>query len=97
MNTGDLCPLPQLVELKKQFKVRLLVDENISIGTLGETGRGIFEHYGIPVRSQLHHWLYYTLLLYERADLMLGTDSVSDEKFFPVSKSDLTLKLSVIF
>ncbi|CAG0882427.1 unnamed protein product [Darwinula stevensoni] len=48
MNTGDLCPLPKIVELRRQFKVRLFVDESISFGTLGKTGRGIFEHYGIP-------------------------------------------------
>ncbi|CAG0907280.1 unnamed protein product [Darwinula stevensoni] len=48
MNTGDLCRLPRIVELRRQFKVRLLVDESISFGTLGKTGRGIFEHYGIP-------------------------------------------------
>ncbi|KZS20238.1 serine palmitoyltransferase 1 [Daphnia magna] len=48
MNSGDICPLPEIVELKSKYKVRLFVDESISFGTLGRHGKGITEYYGIP-------------------------------------------------
>lgn len=44
---GDLAPLTQVVALKQKFKTFLLVDEAHSIGTLGATGRGIGEHFGV--------------------------------------------------
>ena len=49
MNSGDICPLPEIVELKTKHKVRLFVDESISFGTLGQHGRGVTEYFGIPV------------------------------------------------
>lgn len=49
MNSGDICPLPDIVDLKSKYKVRLFVDESISFGTLGTHGRGVTEYYGIPV------------------------------------------------
>ncbi|GAA4432145.1 aminotransferase class I/II-fold pyridoxal phosphate-dependent enzyme [Bremerella cremea] len=45
---GDYCDLPKLVEIKEKYKAMLFVDEAHSIGTMGKTGRGICEHYGIP-------------------------------------------------
>ncbi|KAL7736374.1 hypothetical protein ACLKA6_014841 [Drosophila palustris] len=47
MNTGELCPLPEIVALRKQYKLRLFLDESISFGTLGKTGRGITEHLNV--------------------------------------------------
>ncbi|NJO78239.1 MAG: aminotransferase class I/II-fold pyridoxal phosphate-dependent enzyme [Cyanobacteria bacterium RM1_2_2] len=44
---GDIAPLPEIVTLKQRYKTFLLVDEAHSIGTLGGTGRGISEHFGI--------------------------------------------------
>ncbi|KAK2148894.1 hypothetical protein LSH36_476g00006 [Paralvinella palmiformis] len=49
MKYGDFCPLPKLVELKWKYKVRIFLDETLSFGTLGATGRGITEHYGISI------------------------------------------------
>ena len=48
-NYGDLCPLPQLVALKKKYKFRIFLDETFSIGVIGRTGRGVTEHYNVPV------------------------------------------------
>ena len=48
MNSGDICPLPEIVELKIKYKVRLFVDESISFGTLGTHGKGVTEYFGIP-------------------------------------------------
>uniref|UniRef100_A0A915Q0E2 Serine palmitoyltransferase 1 n=1 Tax=Setaria digitata TaxID=48799 RepID=A0A915Q0E2_9BILA len=42
MNSGDLCPLPELIALKWKYKVRIFIDESLSIGVIGKTGRGQF-------------------------------------------------------
>jgi glycine C-acetyltransferase len=44
---GDICRLPELVELKHQFHCYLMVDESHATGVLGENGRGTDEHFGI--------------------------------------------------
>lgn len=46
-NTGDVCPLPEILRLKEEFFYRLILDESLSFGTMGRTGRGITEHYQI--------------------------------------------------
>jgi len=46
-NSGDIAPLPELVELKRKYKYRLFVDETMSLGVLGATGRGLPEHYNM--------------------------------------------------
>ncbi|PSN57428.1 Serine palmitoyltransferase 1 [Blattella germanica] len=48
MNTGHICPLPKLVELRKKYKLRIFIDENISFATLGEHGRGVTEYFNVP-------------------------------------------------
>jgi glycine C-acetyltransferase len=45
---GDICRLPELVELKKEFGCYLMIDESHSTGVLGTHGRGTDEHFGIP-------------------------------------------------
>ncbi|KAK0068685.1 serine palmitoyltransferase 1 [Biomphalaria pfeifferi] len=47
LNTGKICPLPKLVELKWKYKVRIFLEESMSFGVLGETGRGVTEHLDI--------------------------------------------------
>jgi len=38
------------IELKFKYKVRIFLEESMSFGVLGKTGRGITEHFGIDVR-----------------------------------------------
>lgn len=49
MNTGEMCPLREIVELRKRYKLRLILDESISFGSLGNHGRGITEHLNVNV------------------------------------------------
>uniref|UniRef100_A0A0P4VRT4 Serine palmitoyltransferase 1 n=1 Tax=Rhodnius neglectus TaxID=72488 RepID=A0A0P4VRT4_9HEMI len=49
--SGDLCPFPELMALKKKFKVRLFIDETLSFGVLGKTGRGVTEYFGVPSKD----------------------------------------------
>lgn len=44
---GDYPDLPKFVEVKRRHKAVLMVDEAHSIGTMGPTGRGITEHFGL--------------------------------------------------
>ncbi len=48
---GNIPDLPRLIELKKRYNCMLLVDEAHSLGTLGTTGRGAREHFGINPRD----------------------------------------------
>ncbi|MDR2971109.1 MAG: pyridoxal phosphate-dependent aminotransferase family protein [Bacteroidales bacterium] len=42
---GDLGKLDKIVELKKEFPFRLLVDDAHGFGTMGKTGAGVAEHF----------------------------------------------------
>lgn len=44
---GDIINLPEVIRLCRQYEALLMVDEAHSLGVLGETGRGIQEHFGI--------------------------------------------------
>ena len=53
MNTGQLCKIHQLIQLKHQYKLRLFIDESVSFGSLGKHGKGITEHEKISVVNSL--------------------------------------------
>jgi len=44
---GDVIDFPRMVELCKKYNAWLMIDEAHSVGVLGETGRGIEEHFGL--------------------------------------------------
>ncbi|CAE7344771.1 LCB2b [Symbiodinium necroappetens] len=46
--TGQLAPLAELVKLKERYGALLVLDETLSFGCLGETGRGLTELQSIP-------------------------------------------------
>jgi 7-keto-8-aminopelargonate synthetase-like enzyme len=50
---GDVANLPAIVELKKQFGARLMVDDAHGIGVMGEAGRGTAEHFGVEDETDL--------------------------------------------
>jgi len=45
--SGDIPPLPGMIDLKKRYGAFLVVDEAHSLGVLGSRGRGAVEHFGI--------------------------------------------------
>jgi serine palmitoyltransferase len=45
---GAMIDLPKIIELKKKYKFRLILDESMSFGTVGRTGRGLTELYNAP-------------------------------------------------
>src|SRR5919108_879136 len=58
---GDICPLPDIVDLAQRHAARLMVDEAHSVGVLGERGAGVCELFGLE----------------EEVDLRMGTFSKS--------------------
>lgn len=44
---GDIINLPKVVELCRKYSAWLMIDEAHSVGVLGQTGRGIEEHFGM--------------------------------------------------
>lgn len=44
---GDVINLPEVIRLCRKYNAMLMVDEAHSIGVLGQTGRGISEHFGL--------------------------------------------------
>lgn len=45
--SGDLGKLDKIVELKKKYNFRILVDDAHGFGTMGKTGAGTSEHFGV--------------------------------------------------
>jgi len=51
---GDLAKLDKIVALKKKFKFRILVDDAHGFGTMGKTGAGTGEHFGVQDEIDLY-------------------------------------------
>ncbi len=52
--TGDLGILDKIVELKKKFRFRILIDDAHGFGVMGDNGRGTSEHYGVMDEIDLY-------------------------------------------
>lgn len=50
-NSGQIAPLDEIVRLKEKYRFRVILEESHSFGVLGKCGRGLAEHYGVPVRA----------------------------------------------
>lgn len=44
---GDICILPELIAIRREFGCYLLVDESHALGVIGCGGRGTNEHFGV--------------------------------------------------
>lgn len=58
---GDVCKLPDIVELAHKYKASIMVDEAHGIGVFGEGGRGVCDHFGLK----------------DEVDIIMGTFSKS--------------------
>jgi len=45
--SGDICKLPDIVRLAKQYGARVMIDDAHGFGVLGERGRGTAEYFGL--------------------------------------------------
>src|SRR5580693_7118029 len=52
---GDICPLPDLIQVKREFGCFLMIDESHASGVLGRNGRGTDEHFGVDA-SEVDIW-----------------------------------------
>ena len=52
--SGDLGNLPEIVALKKKFNFRLFIDDAHGFGTMGPTGAGTDEHFGLQDEVDLY-------------------------------------------
>jgi 7-keto-8-aminopelargonate synthetase-like enzyme len=52
--SGELAPLPEIVELKHRYAAQLLVDDAHGTGVLGANGRGTAEYFGVEDEVELH-------------------------------------------
>lgn len=50
---GDVINLPEVIRLCRKYDALLMVDEAHSLGVLGETGRGILQHFGIEDQDSI--------------------------------------------
>lgn len=53
---GDFPDVPRFIDVKRRHKAFLMVDEAHSLGTMGASGHGISEHYGIKP-SDVDIWM----------------------------------------
>ena len=51
--SGEICNLPKLVELKKKYNAKLMVDDAHALGILGENGRGTAEYFNLESEVDL--------------------------------------------
>ena len=59
--SGDICNLPKIVELKKKYGARLMIDDAHGLGVIGKCGRGTGEYWGLE----------------DEVDIIMGTFSKS--------------------
>src|SRR6266568_4826045 len=51
---GDVCVLPEIVEVAKRHGARILIDEAHSTFLFGPNGRGVAEHFGLDKEVDFH-------------------------------------------
>ena len=59
--SGDIAPLPGILDLSEQYNAAVMVDDAHSLGVLGDHGRGTADYFGVT----------------DRVDLIMGTFSKS--------------------
>jgi len=50
---GDICPLPEIIELAQKYDAFTYIDDAHASGVLGKTGRGTVEHFNVYGRVEV--------------------------------------------
>ncbi|KAL0335085.1 UNVERIFIED_CONTAM: Long chain base biosynthesis protein 1 [Sesamum radiatum] len=50
-NSGQIAPLDEIIKLKEKYRFRVILDESNSFGVLGSSGRGLTEHFNVPIEK----------------------------------------------
>ena len=58
---GDICKLPEIVELARKYNANIMVDDAHGLGVMGDHGRGTCDHFGLT----------------DEVDMIMGTFSKS--------------------
>ena len=45
--SGDICKLPDIIELAEKYKARVMIDDAHGLGVIGKGGRGTASHFGL--------------------------------------------------
>ena len=48
---GSIIRLPEVIQLKKKYKAYVYLDEAHSIGAIGNSGRGVVDHFGLDPKD----------------------------------------------
>jgi len=51
--SGDIAPLPEIVEVAEEYNATVMVDEAHAIGVLGDRGAGTASHFGLTDRTHI--------------------------------------------
>ena len=52
--SGEICKLPEIVKLAKQYGARIMVDDSHGLGVLGAHGRGTAEYFGLEKEVDIY-------------------------------------------
>lgn len=55
LNRGTICLFEQVVNLAKKYNYRIILDDTLGFGFLGENGKGILEHYNLLSNWKNNH------------------------------------------
>lgn len=84
---GDLGNLAAMVELKKKYNFRILVDDAHGFGTMGKTGMGTGEHYGVQNEVDIY------FSTFAKAMAGIGAFVASDQKVINYLKPNMRSQL----
>lgn len=51
--TGDICNLPEIINIAEKYNFISMIDEAHSVGVIGDTGKGIVEYYGLTKKPDI--------------------------------------------
>jgi len=79
---GDICDLPSIVKLAKQYGARVMVDDAHALGMIGEKGKGTAEYFGLTDEVDI------IMGTFSKSLAALGGHMVADKKVVEYVKHD---------